>query len=298
MEIELSRQFRLILLYLTIVFAIVGVVMFIGGIVIEFFSVRSPEALSEILVLSPAILVALGGLCLAALMFLVWFTIVGLALARQTRQLGSGYGDAYRLIESFRFRDAIPLLERSISEGKETAEVLMLLTSAYAYSGQLAKAQAAADRAVQLYPDDPDSYLTLANNYRLQAAYDEAARALMRATELTPDQPVIWAELGFVQHFAGDTQAAVKSFEKAAAHAMTAAYRVRVYHHLAQAYQTAQETEKAVQATARMISARDGLETWKTGLKALEGTAYGQALRYEIHAIEQALVDADAGNLG
>ena len=47
-----------------------------------------------------------------------------------------------------------------------------------------------------------------------------------------------------------------------------------------------------------MMSARDGLATWKAGLKALEGTAYGQALRYEIAAIEQAIADADAGNLG
>ena len=39
--------------------------------------------------------------------------IVGWLLARQSREQGSGYGDAYRLIEAFRFREAIPLLERS-----------------------------------------------------------------------------------------------------------------------------------------------------------------------------------------
>ncbi|MCI0351822.1 MAG: tetratricopeptide repeat protein, partial [Acidobacteriales bacterium] len=219
-------------------------------------------------------------------------------LARQTRALGSGYGDAYRLIEEFKFKDAIPLLERSIREGKETPDVLMLLTSAYAYTGQLAKAQATADRAVQLYPNDTDSYITLANGYRLQAAYDEAARALMQATTLTPNQPVIWAELGFVQRFAGDDSAAVESFAQAAQQAMPAPYGVRVYYHLANAYQTAGEIKLAVQAAAKMMSARDGLATWKTGLKPLEGTAYGQALRYEIVAIEQAIADADAGNLG
>jgi hypothetical protein len=47
-----------------------------------------------------------------------------------------------------------------------------------------------------------------------------------------------------------------------------------------------------------MMSARSGLAAWKSGLSALEGTAYGQAMRYEIAAIEQALADADAGNLG
>lgn len=287
------RRPMLIAVYLTFVLAFVGLVIFIGGIVVEFFAERQPSA--EV---SAPIIVALSGLCLAALMFLFWFTLVGYMLARQTRALGSGYGDAYRLIEEFKFKDAIPLLERSIREGKETAEVLMLLTSAYAYTGQLAKAQATADRAVQLYPDDADSYVTLANGYRLQAAYDEAARALLHAATLSPNQPVIWAELGFVQRFAGEHAAALESFERAAQHAMPAPYGVRVYYHLANAYQAAGETRQAVQAASKMMSARAGLSTWKSGLKALEGTAYGQALRYEIAAIEQAIADADAGNLG
>ncbi|HLU12091.1 MAG TPA: tetratricopeptide repeat protein [Oceanobacillus sp.] len=287
------RRPILIAVYLTFALAIVGLVVFLAGIVVEFFSDR--QSISGI---STSIIIALSGLCLATLMFLFWFGLVGYLLARQTRALGSGYGDAYRLIEEFKFKDAIPLLERSIREGKETSDVLMLLTSAYAYTGQLAKAQATADRAVQLYPDEADSYITLANGYRLQAAYDEAARALMQATTLAPNQPVIWAELGFVQRFAGDTEAAVESFKRAAQHAMPAPYGVRVYYHLANAYQASGEVNLAVQAAAKMMSARDGLATWKTGLKALEGTAYGQALRYEISAIEQAIADADAGNLG
>lgn len=79
---------------------------------------------------------------------------------------------------------------------------------------------------------------------------------------------------------------------------MPAPYGVRVYYHLANAYQAAGETREAVRATAKMMSARDGLATWKSGLKPLEGTAYGQELRDEIAMIEQALADADAGNLG
>ncbi len=283
----------LIALYTTFVLAVIGVLMFMVAVVMQAFHVPSdaPE-------LSPFVLLALGGLCLAALMFLFWFSLVGVMLARQTRAQGSGYGEAYRLIEAFRFREAIPLLERSIHEGKETSDILMLLTSAYAYTGQLAKAQATADRAVQLFPNEPAAYVTLANGYRLQAAYDEAAQTLIEASRLDPDQPVIWAELGFTQRFAGEHEAAQQSFERAAQHAMPAPYGVRVYYHLANAYQTAGEAKQAVRAAAKMMSARDGLKTWKAGLKALEGTAYGQALRYEIAAIEQALADADAGNLG
>ncbi len=287
------RRLWVIAIYVTAVLGVVGLVIFIGALVAQYVSV--PRDSGE---LSPFVLLALGGLCLAALMFVFWFTLIGILLARQTRAQGSGYGDAYRLIEAFRFRDAIPLLERSIREGKETSEVLMLLTSAYAYTGQLAKAQQTADRAVQLHPGEPAAYITLANGYRMQAAYDGAAKTLTEAAKLDPDQPIIWAELGFTQRFAGQTAEAVESFERAAQHAMPAPYGVRVYYHLANAYQMAGESKKAVRAAAKMMSARDGLATWKTGLKALEGTAYGQALSYEIRSIEQAIADADAGNLG
>jgi len=287
------RRFWGIALYVTVVLAVLGIVVFIGALVAQYFG--EPSESPEI---SPFILLALGGLCLAALMFVFWFTIIGVLLARQTRAQGSGYGDAYRLIEAFRFREAIPLLERSIREGKETSEVLMLLTSAYAYTGQLAKAQQTADRAVQLYPREPGAYVTLANGYRMQASYEAAAQTLTEAANLDPDQPVVWAELGFTQRFAGNNEAANASFERAAQHAMLASYGVRVYYHLANAYQAAGESKQAVRAAAKMMSARDGLATWKTGLKALEGTAYGQALSYEISSIEQAIADADAGNLG
>lgn len=290
----MNRRVYWLALFGVLGLGLAGLLVFVGGLVIEL--VTSPEASRA--GLSPVIQLALGGLCLASFMFMLLFGLVGWLLARQSREQGSGYGEAYRLIESFRFRDAIPLLERSINEGKETAEVLMLLTSAYAYTGQLAKAQATADRSVRLFPNDPDAYITLANNYRMQAAYAEASAALRRAAELAPSQPSVWAELGFLQRFAGDDAVALESFERAAAHAMPSMYGVRVYYHLTLLYQARGDTAGAVRANAKMMSARDGLVAWKPALSALEGTAYGQALRYEIVAIEQALADADAGNLG
>ena len=289
----MRRRLQVILIYLSPLLAIGGGLVFVAGLLNELSSDRN----QSLGILSPSIQIALAGLCVAAIMFLVWFTLVGWLLVRQSRSQGSGYGDAYRLIEEFRFREAIPLLQRSIKEGKETPEVLMLLTSAYAYAGQLGNAQATADRAVRLFPNDPGSYITLANGYRLQAAYDEAARALMKATELEPQQPIIWAELGFVQQFAGESTAAIESFKRAAQHTMPSMYGVRVFYHLAQAYTAASEVKQAVRATVKMVHAREGLATWLSGLDALDGTAYGQALRYEVTAIQQALSDADAGNL-
>lgn len=290
----MNRRVYWLVLFGALGLGLAGLLVFAGGLLVEVISASDASHAG----LSPAVQLALGGLCLASVMFLLLFGLIAWLLARQSREQGSGYGEAYRLIESLRFRDAIPLLERSIKEGKETAEVLMLLTSAYAYTGQLAKAQAAADRSVQLFPNDPDAYITLANTYRLQAAYAEASEALRKAAELAPSQPAVWAELGFLQRFAGDDGAALASFEQAAAHAMPSMYGVRVYYHLTQLYQTRGDTAAAVRANAKMMSARDGLAAWKPALAALDGTAYGQALRYEILAIEQALADADAGNLG
>lgn len=290
-----QRRVILILFYLSLIVALAGFVIFIAGVVIEFTNIDTQPVMGG---LSAAITVAMSGLCAMALVFLLWFVLVGYMLARQTRAMGSGYGDAYRLIEQFRFKDAIPLLERSIQEGKENPEVLMLLTSAYAYSGQFARAQATADRTVALYPNDADAYITLANGYRMQALYDEAVRSLQHAAALSPNQPVIWAELGFTQLLAGQQDEAHQSLERAASQAMPAAYVVRVDYHLAETYTAQGDTKQAVRATAKMVSARDGLTTWKAALRALEGTAYGQALHYEVAGIEQALADADAGTIG
>lgn len=290
----MSRRRRIAYIILVIAGAltILGFFAFVIGIMIEYFGIQQEGQFSPDL--SPAIQFALAGLCLSTFMFALWFVIVGLLLARQTRRSGSGYGYAYRLMETFRFGEAIPILERSIKEGKENSEILTLLTTAYAFTGQLAKAQATADRAVQLYPDDPGSYVTLANGYRLQAAYDEAAEALKIALQHSPDQAVLWAELGFVQRFAGEEEKAFESFERASKHIMPAMYSVRVYYHLATTYRKINDMEKAEQSTKRMITAREGLLVWKTGLNALRGTAYGSALHYEIDGIEKAIASAEA----
>jgi predicted Zn-dependent protease len=268
--------------------AVLGFMVFVVGLLIEFFDTAPIENQA----LSPTIQIALAGLCLSALMVTLGFILVGVLLALQSRRQAPDYGEAYRFIESLQFQRAIPLLERAVEQGRETSDVLGLLSSAYAYNGQLAKAQAAADRAVQLYPNDPGVYVTLANGYRLQASYEEAVRALQTAVAISPEQPIIWAELGFVQQLAGD-KAAMESFQQAAKTPMPAMYSVRVYYQLAKSYKLANDTEQAGLATAKMLSAQHGIEAWKPLQKAMAGTAYGQALHYEIDDIEKAIREAD-----
>ncbi|MCU0511697.1 MAG: tetratricopeptide repeat protein [Anaerolineae bacterium] len=276
--------------------AALGLLLFIIGVLVEFLDLLQQRPLAE--TLSPTMQVALAGLCLAAVMVMAGFVLVGLLLARQTRRQAPGYGDAYRFMERLQFSQAIPLLEKAVKGGHETSDVLMMLTSAYAHTGQIARAQATADRAVELFPNDPGAYITLANGYRLQASYEEAARALQKAAELAPAQPIVLAELGFVQQMAGDEAAAMAAFRQAAQSALPAMYSVRVYYHLAQAYKKDGDIDQAMQATARMMSAREGLEAWQPLRDALEGTLYGQRLRYEIDNIEAAMARADAATTG
>ena len=170
----------------------------------------------------------------------------------------------------------------------------MLLTSAYAYDGQLAKAQATADKAVQLFPDHAGAYITLANGYRMQASYEEAAIALQAATQLSPDQPIVWAELGFVQQLAGEHDSAIESFKQAVLYSLPSMYSVRVNYHLSRYYRKIADQENAIKATERMMAAKHGLQAWKATSKALTGTAYGSTLRYEIQKIEDAIMTTES----
>lgn len=274
--------------------AVLGMFLFFVGLLVEFIATRAqplPESLS------PAIQIALVGLCLSALMAVVGFALVGVLLARQSRQQAPGYGDAYRFIQHFQFNQAIPVLERALESGHETPDVLMLLTTAYAYTGQLGKAQAMADRAVRLYPNDPSAYITLASGYRVQASFEEAAGALEAATELAPEQPVVWAELGFLHEMSGNIDEAHSAFERAAKMPMPSMYGVRVYYHLAEYYKQAGNAERSAECTAKMMSARSGLDAWRPLQRALNGTVYGQQLSREIDRISQAITAADAMRL-
>ncbi|GAB4571896.1 MAG: hypothetical protein Kow0077_09800 [Anaerolineae bacterium] len=292
----MRRRLLIGLAQIPLVLALLGLLTFLGGIVGEYFVNRQDPFRES--VPSNLTWIALVGLAVATAMFLVWFVSVALLLGVQARRQGAGYGEAYRLIEAFKFDEAIPLLEQSIEEGKETVDVLMLLASAYAYAGRLAEAQQTADRAVMRFPESSAAFVTLSNVYRMQAMYDSAAEALRQASALEPNSPIIRADLGFMELYAGNRDAAIEAFEEAARFRLPAMYAVRVYYHLSEAYADRGDARLAARTAAKMMSARDGLESWRSGLQALEGTTYGQHLARELEAIEQALQEADASHSG
>lgn len=287
---SVRRLIAWIAVFVSVALALLGIVVFVLGVAIEFASGMT-QPLDPYL--SPVAQLSLAGLCLSASMIVLGFLLVGILLARQSRQYGAGYGEAYRLIQKLQFPQAIQLLERVLAGGKITPDLLMLLTSAYAYNGQLAKAQATADQAVQMFPQNAAAYMTLANGYRMQASYGEAAMALQTAAQLSPDQPIIWAELGFIQQLAGEHDSAIESFKHAVLYSMPSMYSVRVNYYLSQHYLKVGDSTNAASATERMISTKHGLKAWKSTLSALEGTAYGSLLNYEIEKIERAIADTE-----
>ncbi|MDE2748745.1 MAG: hypothetical protein OXI34_07270 [Chloroflexota bacterium] len=276
--------------FTSVALAALGFIVFVLGVLIEL-----ADGITEPLdpYISPVAQMSLAGLCLSASMILLGFLLVGVLLARQSRQYGAGYGEAYRLMQKFKFPEAIQLLERVLAGGKITPDLLMLLTSAYAYNGQLAKAQETADQAVRMFPRDAGAYMTLANGYRMQASYGEAAIALQTAAQLSPAQPIIWAELGFVQQLAGEHDSAMESFKHAALYSMPSMYAVRVNYYLSRHYLKVGERDNAERATERMVATQHGLQAWKSTLRALEGTAYGSLLHYEIEKIEEAIDETE-----
>ena len=282
------RRFVWIIVFISLVLAALGFIVFVLGVLIEL-----ADGITEPLdpYISPVVQMSLAGLCLFASMILLGFTLVGVLLARQSRQYGAGYGEAYNLIQKLKFPEAIHLLERVLVGGKITPDLLMLLTSAYAYNGQLAKAQETADRAVQMFPHDAGAYMTLANGYRMQASYGEAAIALQTAAQLSPAQPIIWAELGFVQQLSGEHDSAIESFKHASLYSMPSMYAVRVNYYLSRHYLKVGERENAQSSTERMVATEHGLQAWKSTLRALDGTAYGSLLHYEIEKIEEAIAE-------
>lgn len=290
---SLRRLLAWVAVFVCVGLAALGFIIFVIGMLIEL-----ADGITQPLepYLSPVAQMSLAGLCLSASMILLGFFLVGILLARQSRRYGAGYGEAYRLIQKMQFPQAIQLLERVLAGGKITPDLLMLLTSAYAYNGQLAKAQETADRAVQLFPGDAGAYMTLANGYRMQASYGEAALALQTAAQLSPSQPIIWAELGFVQQLAGEHDSAIESFKHAALYSMPSMYAVRVNYYLSKYFQKLGAADDAQGATKRMIDTQHGLQAWKSTLRALEGTAYGSLLNYELEKIEIAIGEAQAAS--
>ena len=274
---------------------LLGLVLFGLGILSQYLVNRKVVMTLDGADASPYIPVAMAGLCMAALTLLSWFAGVGYMLARQTRQHGADYGQAYQLMDAYQFGDAIPLLEHSIARGKESVEVLTLLARGYAYTGQYSKAHQAIERAIELYPNNGTPYLTLGLVFQLESNDEQAISALQAGVAQDPS-PINWADLGLVLDMAGQSNEALPILEKASQEPLPAPHALRVYYHLMRLYKQLGDAMKADSAAAKMVSAADGLAAWEYELSAVKGTGYGQRLIREVQGITKAIKEVSTAH--
>ncbi len=96
-------------------------------------------------------------------------------------------------------------------------EILTLRGTAQAMSGGLGAASASFAQARQLDPKAVGPYIAEAP-LLLRAGEGERARTTaLKATELAPDNPMAWYQLGTIQHALGDLKSALVSLDKAIA---------------------------------------------------------------------------------
>jgi len=82
-------------------------------------------------------------------------------------------------------------------------------------SGELARGEALARRAIAIAPDEPDGYRALGRYLGLRGEYSEAIKALRRAIEINPSDTAAIAVSGTVRSYDGDLDGAIGALERA-----------------------------------------------------------------------------------
>ena len=85
----MNLNFRWIAVASALGLALAGLIIFVGGVIIELLVTRRTDASFD--GLTPGIQMALGGLCLSAAMLALLFVLIGWLLYRKTRHQGSLY---------------------------------------------------------------------------------------------------------------------------------------------------------------------------------------------------------------
>lgn len=116
--------------------------------------------------------------------------------------------------------DTTKLLEKITTNGMPPAslpEILTMRGTALAMAGNLGAASASFAEARKLDPKAVGPYIAEAPLLLRVGEGERARTTALKATELGPDNPMAWYQLGTIQHALGDLKSALASFEKALA---------------------------------------------------------------------------------
>lgn len=114
-----------------------------------------------------------------------------------------------------REEDAVRELKRALEIAPGHAEATRELARVYAQMGRGAEAETAYQQAIAARPTDWYGYLLLGlHRYQNLEHYDDAITAFRQARDLTPDNELIYRNLGVVYFLKGDYAAAIDELQK------------------------------------------------------------------------------------
>ncbi|MEZ0472332.1 tetratricopeptide repeat protein [Luteimonas salinilitoris] len=138
-------------------------------------------------------------------------TVVQALDAGQARQLET----ALRLLKAGNTSDALAIGRRVAAEATLAPDAQQLLGMCHAEAGDVAAAEQAFRRALELAPEHPLILVNYATLLRKAGRTEEALSTFRRAVDAAPDFAKAWTELGMTALGAGQRRQALKALERA-----------------------------------------------------------------------------------
>ncbi|MCD4721255.1 MAG: tetratricopeptide repeat protein [Desulfobacula sp.] len=155
------------------------------------------------------------------------------------------------------YKKAISLLKKGLEDSPENTSLLFRLGAVQDKAGFKQESLSAMKKIIKIDPKDASALNYLGYSYAdLGIKLDEALSLIKRAHKLKPDDGYITDSLGWVYYQKGNYKEAVKYLEKAAE---LTSFETIISDHLGDAYQKANQLEKALNTYKKALSnAKDG----------------------------------------
>jgi tetratricopeptide (TPR) repeat protein len=165
---------------------------------------------------------------------------------------------AVRLLRSGKRSDALALGRRLAAEATRAPDAQQLLAMCCAETGDIAEADKAFRRALELAPNSPLVLINYAGMLRKSGRADEAIETYRRAANVAPDFAKAWIELGMTALEAGKVAQALESLERAVKLQPDSAF---AWHALGNARRAGDQIEAAETAFRKSVELAPGSGT-------------------------------------
>lgn len=176
----------------------------------------------------------------------------------QPDSAGAYVNQAFSLLNAGRQAEAIPPLETAIAKGENSKDTYLILADLYRLQQQPEKALEVLEKARELYPDDPEVQSQLLNAYVQAGKVEEAMNVYKEAVEKEPDNKLYRYNYGSLLLEAGRYDEAIEHLKKATE--LDPEY-ANAFYNLGAAY-----INKAVDVNDRAIALDDSLRANRSKL--------------------------------